>query len=245
MKVVILAAGVGTRLMPLTRNTPKSLLDLGSGFSLLERQLQSIAKCGLHDVILVTGYKSAQIEAKVEDYTDFSLQVVFNPFYRISNNLPSAWLGLKDLREPVVLVNGDDLFKSQVLNDLIRSTAPVTMVISRKESYDQDDMKVIIDGKLIKDVGKEISVERADGESIGMILFNDHGLKSFKNYLLQMLRDEQNLHVFYLSALRRMMHDGFPIAFSECAPGDWAEVDFHPDLQEMRRDILADLPSWD
>lgn len=243
MRVVILAAGVGSRLMPLTRNTPKSLLDLGNGFTLLESQLAAIGEAGVEAVTLVTGYKSEQIEAKIKDYHDFDFTIRFNPFYRTANNAVSAWMGLDNLTEPTVLVNGDDLFGANVIADLIVSDEPIAMVISRSDEYDAEDMKVITKDDAVTDVGKDIPVSDANGESIGMILFQGVGLAHMQDQLERLVRVESDLGLFYLEALRRMMRQGHRIAFVECDEGDWAEVDFHPDLDEMRSQVLSRL-SW-
>lgn len=241
MRAVILAAGVGSRLMPLTRNTPKSLLDLGAGYTLLERQLQALKEGGITDVTLVTGYKSEQIEAKIKDYSGFDLSVVFNPFYRLANNSASAWFGLKDLSETGIIINGDDLFKASVISDLLASGDEVTMVISKKQKYDDDDMKAVITGDAITDVGKDIAPERANAESVGIMQFKGPGLPRMQGYLDAIVRVEADLQLFYLEALRRMMREGHRVAYVECSPSDWAEVDFHPDLESMRRQVLGDL----
>jgi choline kinase len=241
MRAVILAAGVGSRLMPLTRNTPKSLLDLGGGYTLLERQLEALESAGVTEITLVTGYKSEQIEAKIRDFEGFEIGVVFNPFYRLANNGASAWLGLKDLSEPAMIINGDDLFKSSVIASLAESDEDVTMVVSRKDEYDADDMKVVVLGDAVFDVGKGIAPERANAESVGIMQFKDSGLTRMQEYLGAMVRVESDLQLFYLEALRRMMSDGYRVSFVECAPTDWAEVDFHPDLESMRRQVLNDL----
>jgi choline kinase len=241
MRAVILAAGVGSRLMPLTRNTPKSLLDLGGGYTLLERQLEALASAGVTEITLVTGYKSEQIEAKIRDFEGFEIGVVFNPFYRLANNGASAWLGLKDLSEPAMIINGDDLFKSSVIASLAESDEDVTMVVSRKDEYDADDMKVVVLGDAVIDVGKGIAPERANAESVGIMQFKGSGLARMQEYLGAMVRVESDLQLFYLEALRRMMSDGHRVSFVQCAPTDWAEVDFHPDLEAMRRQVLNDL----
>lgn len=241
MRVAILAAGVGSRLMPLTRNTPKSLLDLGNGFTLLETQLEAIRECGINEITIVTGYKSEQIEAKIVAYQDFDFTIRFNPFYRMANNAVSAWMALDGLIEPTVLVNGDDVFKPEVLQGLIDTDDRVAMVISRKDEFDSDDMKVVTTGNAVVNVGKDIDASDADGESIGMIAFRGPGLRMMQDELKRMMRVESDLHLFYLEALRRLMLAGHHIGYSECRDEDWAEVDFHPDLDLIKTQVLGSL----
>ena len=92
MNVIILAAGKGERLFPLTKNTPKSLLEIKDGVTLLELQLRNISKCGIKDVSIVTGYLAEQIEAKIKAYSanfNLNVNIIYNPFYNTSNNLIS------------------------------------------------------------------------------------------------------------------------------------------------------------
>jgi len=237
MRVIILAAGKGERLYPLTKNTPKSLLEIGHGKTVLESQLENIAGCGIKDVTIVTGYKTEQIEAKVKDIDFLDITICYNPFYTTSNNLISAWLAIRETSENFVLVNGDDIFKRKVLEGLLKSPNDITMVIDRKEKYDEDDMKVVTDGELVLKVSKEIPVEEANGESIGMILFRRKGRSIIRETLERMVRVEENKKIFYLAALQNIMDKGYPVHFHECSPQDWAEIDFHSDLSFIRRHI--------
>ena len=94
MRIIVLAAGKGERLMPLTRNTPKPLLNITDEKTLLELQLESMKKSGVIDeVILVVGYLANQIEAKIGLYRrlGMNIETVYNPFYDVSNNLISLW----------------------------------------------------------------------------------------------------------------------------------------------------------
>jgi L-glutamine-phosphate cytidylyltransferase len=245
MRIVILTAGTGSRLLPLTRNTPKSLLDLGNGYTLLERQLQATSAAGIRDVTLVTGYKSEQIEAKIRDYSDFNFRIVFNPFYRLANQIVSAWMGLQDADGPVVLLNGDDLFKPDVLKRLIEKPDDVTLMICRKQEYSDEDMKVLIEGDRIVDIGKDIALDKASAESIGMIYFSQRGVRDLLEVLRRMLRHEENLQAFFPASLRRMIQEGYTLTYRECAEDEWSEVDFHPDLQQMRRQLEQSLPHWE
>lgn len=245
MKTVILAAGTGSRLLPLTRNTPKSLIDLGDGYTLLERQLQALAANDLRDITLVTGYKSEQIEAKIRDYTDFNFNIVYNPFYRMANQIVSAWFGLRDHTGPALLINGDDLFKPSVVTRLLEAEGDITLMVCPKPSYTEEDMKVVINDGHIVDMGKDIPLERAGAESIGMIRFSARGLRDLQHTLDEMLRCEQNLQLFFPASLREMINNGYPIQYVECSADDWSEVDFHPDLQQMRAQLRDSLPHWE
>lgn len=237
MKVLILVAGTGSRLWPLTRNTPKSLLDLGRGLTLLETQLDAIRPSGVTDIVLLTGYRSAQIEAKIQYYEDFNFQIVYNPFFDVSNNLISAWMAMPHIDDDFVLVNGDDIYRSEVFENLLAADGDVVMVVSRKESYDEDDMKVRISGDRVYKVSKELMADEANGESIGMIKFQGQGRRWFADELNRMVRIKENLNVYYLSAVQGVMDAGLPVNYVTCTPSDWAEIDFHPDLVALKASL--------
>jgi choline kinase len=240
VKVLILAAGMGVRLMPLTRNTPKSLLDLGHGLTLLETQLEAIRECGVEEVVLVTGYRSEQIEAKIAHDDGFRFRIVYNPFYASSNNLVSAWLAQPHVGEDYLLVNGDDVFDPAVMRRLLEADDDLTMMVSRKAAFDDDDMKVVTQGERVLRVGKGLDEGEANGESIGMMRFRARGARAFADELERMVRTPEGLQTFYLHALQNLMDAGFPVSFRECAPEEWAEVDFHPDLRTLKEQVFPE-----
>ena len=171
MKAIILAAGKGERLMPLTSDKPKSLLELKNGITLLESQLINIYKSGIKKVIVVTGYQTEKIESKVEFYSDkynIDIKIIYNPFFDISNNLISLWQARHEMASDFIIINGDDIFKESVLSGLIKydKNEIITMVIDRKKKYDLDDMKLIIKNEKILRVSKNIPLDEANGESI-------------------------------------------------------------------------------
>jgi len=238
MRAVLLSAGIGSRLMPLTRNTPKSLIDIGGGYTLLERQLKALIDGGIDHVSIVTGYKSRQIEAKVADLSSPKIEIVFNPFYQIANNSVSAWFGLRGRTEDMMLINGDDIFSSRIVERLRTSNCEIGMAVSFKALYDDDDMKVTIrDGRVV-DVRKTISPDCTDAESIGMTVYRGRGLRSMQEQLRLMMEDEPAHQLFYLEALRNAASDGQAIEPIECAADEWAEIDFHPDL-EFAKSVVA------
>jgi len=243
MKALILAAGMGSRLWPLTRNTPKSLLDLGHGLTLIELQMEALRECGVRDVVLVTGYCSDQVEAKLKVYHDVNIQIVYNPFYDISNNLVSAWLALPYLPEDFVLINGDDIFKTDLIRNLVHAKGEIVMAISRKEHYDSDDMKVETRGDRVLKVAKTLPLEIVNGESVGIMRFSRAGARWFEEELDQILRQQGGRDVFYLQALANIMIKGLPVNYLEVDSSEWAEVDFHPDLETVKSYLTEKISS--
>ncbi len=235
MRAIIIAAGKGTRLYPLTKNTPKSLLEIGNGLTLLESQLYSLKENNIKDVTIIVGYRAEQIEAKIKKYeNDFNINTVYNPFFATSNNLISVWFARHFMQEDFITINGDDIFNPSIIQNLLKSKANITMVIDEKKSYDDDDMKITHSEGLVHKVSKQIPFEEANGESVGIIKFSGYGPKIYVDILDEMVRKEENKNVFYLRAIQEIIKKGYPVNYSKCSPGDWAELDFHPDLMFIR-----------
>lgn len=245
MRAIIIAAGKGTRLFPLTKNTPKSLIEIGNGITMLESQLHSLKENNIKDVTIIVGYRAEQIEAKIKKYAnDFNINTVFNPFYDTSNNLISVWMARHFMQEDFITINGDDIFKPTVIENLLKSESNITMVADEKKSYDDDDMKIVHKDGLVLQVSKKIPAEEANGESVGIIKFTGKGRQIYIDTLDEMVRDEENMNAFYLKAIQQIINKGYPVNFSMCKPDDWGELDFHPDLvlikQYLRRSNLLD-----
>ena len=241
MRAIIIAAGKGTRLYPLTKNTPKSLIEIGKGITMLESQLHSLKENNIKDVTIIVGYRAEQIEAKIKKYQDdFNITTIFNPFYDCSNNLISVWMARHFMNEDFITINGDDIFKPTVIENLLKSESNITMVIDEKEEYDDDDMKVVhLDG-LVLQVSKKIPMEDTNGESVGIIKFTGKGRQIYVDILEEMVRDEANRNVFYLMALQKIMDKGYPVNYSTCEPTDWSELYFHPDLVMIKQYLRKD-----
>jgi choline kinase len=239
MRAILISAGKGTRLYPLTKNTPKSLLEVGEGLTLLEAQLHSLQEAGITEIVIIVGYRAEQIEAKLHKYKkDFNITTVYNPFYEVSNNLISVWMARYFMEGEFITINGDDMFTADVIVNLMKSKHNITMVMDEKQEYDEDDMKIIHQDGLVQEVSKKINADKANGESVGIIKFSGHGPKIYLSVLEEMVRQPENVNVFYLKAIQEIINKGYPVNYSKCNPGDWGELDFHPDLMLIREQVL-------
>ena len=249
MKAIILAAGKGERLMPLTSDKPKSLLELKNGITLLESQLININKSGINKVIIVTGYHTEKIESKVELYSDkynIDIKIIYNPFFDISNNLISLWQARHEMTSDFIIINGDDIFKESVLSGLIKydKNKIITMVIDRKKKYDLDDMKLIVKNEKIFRVSKKIPLDEANGESIGMIRVTGEARSIIVDTMEKMVRNKKYMDVFYLEMIQKLINKGISVGSYEISSKDWAEIDFHPDLEDINKMISRFNKDW-
>ncbi|MCR4368899.1 MAG: phosphocholine cytidylyltransferase family protein [archaeon] len=242
MKAIILSAGRGTRMMPLTKNTPKCLLQLENGSSVLETQLDAIEKSGkVDEVILVLGYLAEQVEAKIAHYKNrLKIKVVYNPFYDSANNLMSLWCAHFEMDSDFVIINGDDIFHESVLNGLLTNKGEgIFVTIDKLPSYTEDDMKVKMEGKKIVFINKKIPQKEANGESVGMILVR--GKKNIDGCawaILRLVRQPESKGIFWLEAFNEMARNNFALTPFEISQDDWCEIDFHADLKILKKKVL-------
>lgn len=240
MKAVILSAGQGSRLLPLTAERPKCLLPLGSK-TLIEWQIDALSRCGIDDIVVVVGFRAAQVEALLAKLVRPGLRIrtLFNPFYNVADNLGSCWLVRHEMVGDFLLLNGDTLFEPAVLQRLLQSPrAPITVTIDRKASYDADDMKVHLDGTRLLDIGKTLPLSTTNGELIGLLLFRDDGPARFVAATDRMMHVAEGLTSFYLRVIDQLAKS-HRIETASIEGLTWGEVDYPADLQRMAR-LVAD-----
>jgi choline kinase len=233
---LILAAGQGSRLLPMTENTPKCLLDL-AGRSMLEWQLSGLSAAGIREASVVTGFRSDLVEDALTRITPAGMRVrtLFNPFYKVADNLASCWLARSELAGPALILNGDTLFAPDIARRLLDSPdAPITVTIDRKGSYDDDDMKVTAEGTQLRAIGKKLARETVNGESIGFLRFNATGAALFVAELERTMRTREGVGLFYLSAINRLASQGVDVRCASIEGLRWSELDFPADLEECR-----------
>jgi choline kinase len=234
MQAVILSAGQGRRLLPLTADRPKCLIDL-AGKTLLQWQLDALLAAGVGPITVVTGYAGDAVEAVIaRHYAGCPVQVQFNPFFQVADNLGSCWIARAAFSGEVLLLNGDTVFEPAVVKRLLAApAAPIRLVTDRKATYDDDDMKVIVDGTRLLRIGKHLPVDAVDAESIGMLRYSAQGAKRFQAAVEAALREPDGLRWWYLSVIDRLADESL-VEVCSIEGLRWAEVDFPRDIDAAR-----------
>lgn len=240
MKAIILSAGQGSRLLPLTQDRPKCLLQIGPR-TLLEWQIRAIEACGIADITIVIGFKSEMMEAELARLArpGLTLRPLFNPFYKVADNLGSCWLARAEMAQDFLLVNGDTLFETALLRQVLASPpADIVVTVDRKPAYDEDDMKVSREGTRLTAIGKKLALDTVNAESIGMLLFRGKGPEMFRSAVERFMRTPEGATVWYLQVIHALAREE-RIETALIEGLQWGEVDFPPDLEKVREMVAA------
>jgi choline kinase len=239
IKAIILSAGQGRRLMPLTESVPKCCLPL-DGKTLLEWQIDSLTANGVNDIVVVTGFGHHVVESVISRIKGVNVRTLYNPFYALSDNLGTCWVVRGEMTQPFLLMNGDTLFEPSVLSLLLSSDSlqPITLATDHKSSYDDDDMKIIAEGKRLLRVGKKLELDEVNGESIGMMRFNQAGADAFVARIEALMEGPDGLARWYLSAIDELARTGLVSICSIHGQG-WCEVDDLDDLRHAETVVSA------
>ena len=234
MKAIILSAGQGSRLGHLTDDRPKCLIEF-AGRALLDRQLDTLAANGITEAVVVTGFRDDQIERALERRRAAgegpNVRTVFNPFFKVADNLGSLFLVRDELKGDCLVWNGDTLVSNSLMAKVIgNARSGICVTVDRKDGYDDDDMKVVRDedtGRL-REIGKRIKAG-VNAESIGLLAFRDGGAERFAEAIEREMRTAEGTTVWYLRVIHYMAQDG-EIWTLDIKGEEWGEVDFPEDV---------------
>jgi choline kinase len=107
------------------------------------------------------------------------------------------------------------------------------VTINKKESYDPDDMKILLESDRLARIGKDLPLDAAQGEAIGVIRVSPTGATWLSDSLDEMVRAGDR-KIFYLKAVQRMVDEGLPVHVADITPIPWAEIDEPRDLAAVR-----------
>ena len=243
MKVIILAAGQGSRLLPLTQDLPKALLDI-NGHTLIGRQIDAFAACGVTEFVVVTGFRPDLMEealARVARRNDVTVRTIYNPFYAVADNLASCWMARHEMTGDFIQVNGDNVFRIDLAEALLQAEgAPIVAAVDRKAHYDADDMKVILQGERLQRIGKELPLAEVNAEALGFYVFRGQGPALYRQTLEKMMREPDGLNQWFPAAIDRLARCE-KVKAVDLTGLEWCEVDYPTDLN-LAREYAA---RWD
>ena len=230
---ILLSAGQGSRLLPLTAERPKCLIEF-SGRSLIAWQVEMLARGGVKRIDVVTGFMADRVEEHLAQIDDPRVEIVchFNPFFKVADNLGSCWIVRERMAGDFLILNGDTLISEDIVGRVQQgSDWPIAVTVDVKPAYDSDDMKVSRgeNGRLAR-IGKTLSAEVSNAESIGFLAFRGEGADLFRDTVRRTMRTPDGVNHWYLKVID-MIADSGKVGTTSIEGMDWAEVDFSNDIE--------------
>ncbi len=231
MKALLLCAGSGNRIKPLSSSVPKPLIEI-NGKSLLERVLDQLEHFSIKDVFVVVGYKKDMIKKILKKKSDkINIRCIDNPFYNKLNNLFSVWLSKPYLfGEEFLLINGDIIFDNGILKLVMNSNLENFCVIDTTLPLPDDSMKVKFNVKGdIADFGK--GLKGANGFTAGIHKFSKDGSKTLFSEIEGMLEEGKDdyHHAAILNIIKKYRFKQKALLIKNMA---WCEIDEINDIKK-------------
>jgi choline kinase len=244
MRAIILAAGVASRLRPLTNFTPKCLLSIGEK-TILGHTLDNLLSTGITEVVLVTGYRADQIRKFVIDrYPQLKVTFLHNAQFESTNNIYSLWLTRDHvLGADFLLLDSDILFDWRIIPLLASSEKQNCLAVRCDHTLGAEEIKVKTDARgMITAIGKEMNPAEAIGESIGIELFRQVFVKQLFQVLDRMICEEERVNIFYEAAFQEAIDRGAEVAPVDVGVYRCMEIDTADDLARAEKEVLPFLP---
>ena len=227
-KALILAAGFGSRLAPITDALPKSLVPV-NGTPILFKQIENLLENGISDITIISGYKADVLEKAVHERWP-EIHIIESVDYAATNNMYSAWLGRKAMGgEPFLMMNADVFFDASVVAALLAYDGE-NAIVTDIGRYLEESMKVVERGGRLVSISKAIAPEDALGASIDVYKFSAEGGAAFFEKCRVYIEDRKELKLWSEVALNDVLEEG-KVPFAACPlDGRWLEIDNHEDL---------------
>ena len=244
MKTIIIAAGSGNRLMPITNSKPKCLLEVG-GKTIMQRQLEVLRQCGINDIVIVRGYKKEMIAYPNIRYYE-------NTDYSNNNILRSLFYAESEMDDEFIFSYSDIIYGGDVVEKLRQEKADISLVIDtdwlshyqgrRLHPVGEAELVMVENDRVIR-IGKNVvKPEEAYGEFIGLAKFSKRGAQILKSnygrvanqYRNRPFQQAASLEKAYLTDMIQELIDVGYVIHNVDIQGGWIEIDTSEDLEKAR-----------
>lgn len=226
MQAIIMAAGFGSRIAPITNNLPKSFLEI-NGEKLIERAIRLLRARNINDITVVTGYKQEEFHNLLDDDVKFA----HNPLFFCTNVLSSFACGMNNLNDDFIFIHADTIFDETILDDLIKSDIAEMILPVDFKSCVEEEMKVITKDGNVKIIHKSISLDIAEGEFIGVAKVSKSILNALKNSVIEELKEKSNHQDYFEAAIQNLIDKNVLIKTISTNNRNWIEIDFPEDYE--------------
>jgi choline kinase len=231
---LLLAAGTGSRLHPLTQNVPKCL-TLVNEVSILERLVKCLNQQGFKRLVIVTGYQEKCIrEFLGTSYCEMKIEYIFNPIYQTTNNIYSLWMAQNIIDEPFMLVESDLVFDESLLDNM---RYPDRIAVGRMQPWMNGTTVTLNQFQKVKEF-KNGSVTFPDEIRYKTVNIYSFSLPSWHSIIKKLNQhiSDGNVNCYYETVFSEMVTDG-KLSLQSVSFDDniWYEIDTIEDMEEAEK----------
>ncbi|EMA6341842.1 HAD-IIA family hydrolase [Bacillus cytotoxicus] len=230
MRAIILAAGIGSRLRPMTNDKPKTLVEV-NGSPMLKYIVDALVKNEVYDIVVCTGFYSRDIVNFCKKrYPDVHFEFVYNEEYETTNNLYTLYLAREYLIGDCILMNADIVFDANIITKL--TSFAHSAICVDKDRFLEESMKVTVreDGT-IKNISKQIQQSDSYGCSIDIYKFLSKDISVVKDNLIEVIEVKKHKNEWTETLLDTLMNSKninvLPLNIDNAC---WYEIDNYKDL---------------
>jgi choline kinase len=234
---MVLAAGAGQRLQPLTDALPKTLLPVDGDRTILDVALGNFAAVGLEEAVIVTGFAAERIDQRLRELEDrhgLRIATLFNAKALEWNNAYSLWCAREHFARGVLLANGDTVHPASVEETLLGARGTeLVLAVDQEKPLGEEEMKVHVtaDG-LLDRIHKSLEPSTAHGEYIGVTLIEPEAAEPLADALKATF--ERDPQLYYEDGFQELADRGGRVGIAPIGSVEWVEVDDHRDLARAR-----------
>ncbi|MEG0509365.1 MAG: sugar phosphate nucleotidyltransferase [Eubacterium sp.] len=229
MTYIILIAGKGSRLNPITNNAPKTLFKLDNNTTVLKRMVNLINRFDKEaQIVLVTGFKYKRIEEEIKN-----CEIYYNPFFNVTNSIASLWLARERMDGEITIINGDVVTSTQLAKEILTQSTKTPLVLMDSSIKTDGDYNVQVDHEKVVVMSKDLSYY--DGEYVGITKLDPETTRQLKHKIEEMV-DHGYSDQWYENALVEMIfYDNLTLRYIDIAGYQWTEVDSVNDLLRAKQ----------
>lgn len=235
MRAIILAAGAGTRLRPLTDDRPKCLVSIG-GKVLVDHQIDALRSVGVDDIVLVVGCKADQVRAHCGD----SVRYIENVDYLTTNSIYSLYMACAELDRATFLFNCDILFHREILRSMLN--APQANIVAADAGVERvhGEMNICYDVEgCVTDISKRLDPKESQAQSVQLVKFDAEGALCVQREVKRLVDDDEK-DAYPTSAYGPLIAERSLYAI-EVGSAVWGEIDSLEDHQRALERVVPGL----
>jgi choline kinase len=233
---VLLCAGGGTRLRPLTDDRPKALLDVG-GETILGRAARLLVAAGVRHLVIATGYRHEAVRAALSR-SEVSVTFCHNADFERTQNSVSLHCCAEALAgRGFFKLDGDLLFHADVIARLEHDPGAFSVAVDKSVVLGDEEMKVVTDGDMIRSFGKKLDPAGCSGESIGIEKLGESAGARLFPALADAVRAGRT-DLYYEDVYAELIARGLESRAVDVSDLGWIEIDTPDDLSAARRSMI-------